>query len=201
MDPFDLLHPGVQYHLANTLRWSGLRPTQAQAVEPILHGFDTLVLAPTAGGKTEAALFPVLSRMATEDWQGVSVLYVCPLRALLNNLQPRIDGYCRWLGRSAAVWHGDIGQGQRRRILVDRPDVLLTTPESLESMLVSTKVDPRVLFSGLRTVIVDEIHAFAGDDRGWHLLAVLERLARIAGRETRTGTRPSTAPTPRCAAS
>src|SRR5690606_35854194 len=94
-----------------------------------------------------------------------------------------IDGYCRWLGRSAAVWHGDIGQGQRRRILVDRPDVLLTTPESLESMLVSTKVDPRVLFSGLRTVIVDEIHAFAGDDRGWHLLAVLERLARIAGRE------------------
>lgn len=183
MDPFDLLHPGVQYHLANTLRWSGLRPTQAQAVEPILHGFDTLVLAPTAGGKTEAALFPVLSRMATEDWQGVSVLYVCPLRALLNNLQPRIDGYCRWLGRSAAVWHGDIGQGQRRRILVDRPDVLLTTPESLESMLVSTKVDPRVLFSGLRTVIVDEIHAFAGDDRGWHLLAVLERLARIAGRE------------------
>lgn len=183
MDPFDLLHPGVQYHLANTLRWSGLRPTQAQAVEPILHGLDTLVLAPTAGGKTEAALFPVLSRMATEDWQGVSVLYVCPLRALLNNLQPRIDGYCRWLGRSAAVWHGDIGQGQRRRILVDRPDVLLTTPESLESMLVSTKVDPRVLFSGLRTVIVDEIHAFAGDDRGWHLLAVLERLARIAGRE------------------
>lgn len=183
MDAFDLLHPGVQYHLANTLRWSGLRPTQAQAIDPILNGRDTLVLAPTAGGKTEAALFPVLSRMATEDWHGVSVLYVCPLRALLNNLHPRIDGYCKWLGRSAAVWHGDIGQGQRQRILIDRPDVLLTTPESLESMLVSTKVDPRVLFSGLRAVVVDEIHAFAGDDRGWHLLAVLERLARIADRE------------------
>ncbi|MBV5246744.1 DEAD/DEAH box helicase [Mycolicibacterium sp. PAM1] len=183
MDAFDRLHPGVQYHLANTLRWNGLRPTQAAAVEPVLAGSDAVVLAPTAGGKTEAAMFPLLSRMATEDWQGVSVLYVCPLRALLNNLQPRIDGYCRWLGRSAAVWHGDVSQEQRQKILVDRPDVLLTTPESLEAMLVSTKVDPRVLFSGLQAVVVDEIHAFAGDDRGWHLLAVLERLSRVAGRE------------------
>ena len=141
------------------------------------------VLAPTAGGKTEAAVFPLLSRMATDDWQGVSVLYVCPLRALLNNLQPRIDGYAKWLGRSAAVWHGDIGQSQRQRILVERPDILLTTPESLESMLVSTKVDPRVMFTGVRVVVVDEIHAFAGDDRGWHLLAVLERLSRIAERD------------------
>ncbi|OBA74849.1 ATP-dependent helicase [Mycolicibacterium elephantis] len=182
MDAFDQLHPGVQYHLANTLRWNGLRPTQAAAVEPVLAGSDALVLAPTAGGKTEAAMFPLLSRMAAEDWQGVSVLYVCPLRALLNNLQPRIDGYCRWLGRTAAVWHGDVGQAQRQKILVEHPDVLLTTPESLESMLVSTKVDPRVLFSGLQAVVVDEIHAFAGDDRGWHLLAVLERLSRVAKR-------------------
>lgn len=183
MDAFDRLHPGVQYHLANTLRWNGLRPTQADAVGPILEGQDALVLAPTAGGKTEAAVFPLLSRMAAEEWEGVSVLYVCPLRALLNNLTPRIDGYCQWLGRSAAVWHGDVGQAQRQRILAARPDILLTTPESLEAMLVSTKVDPRLLFSGLRAVVVDEIHAFAGDDRGWHLLAVLERLSRIAGRD------------------
>lgn len=183
MDAFERLHPGVQYHLANTLRWNSLRPTQADAVDPILSGQDTLVLAPTAGGKTEAAVFPLLSRMAFEDWQGVSVLYVCPLRALLNNLQPRIHGYAQWLGRAAAVWHGDVGQPQRQRILSERPDILLTTPESIEAMLVSTKVDPRVLFSGLRAVVVDEIHAFAGDDRGWHLLAVLERLARVAGRK------------------
>ena len=92
MDPFERLHPGLQYHLANTLRWNGLRPTQAAAVEPILTGGDTLVLAPTAGGKTEAAIFPLLSRMASEDWQGVSILYVCPLRALLNNLHPASTG-------------------------------------------------------------------------------------------------------------
>nr|MCW1958036.1 DEAD/DEAH box helicase [Mycobacterium sp.] len=183
MDSFSRLHPGLQYHLANTLRWNGLRPTQAAAVDPILSGQDTLVLAPTAGGKTEAAVFPLLSRMASEEWQGLSVLYICPLRALLNNLTPRIDGYCQWLGRNSAVWHGDIGQSQRQRILTDRPDILLTTPESLEAMLVSTKVDTRLLFSGLQAVVVDEIHAFAGDDRGWHLLGVLERLSRVAGRE------------------
>ncbi|RYF58320.1 MAG: DEAD/DEAH box helicase [Comamonadaceae bacterium] len=177
------MHPGLQYHLANTLRWDGLRPTQAAAVAPILAGEDALVLAPTAGGKTEAAAFPLLSAMADQEWQGVSVLYVCPLRALLNNLQPRLHGYAQWLGRSAAVWHGDVGQSARQRILRDRPDILLTTPESLEAMLVSTKVDPRALFSGLRAVVVDEVHAFAGDDRGWHLLAVLERLSRVAGRE------------------
>jgi ATP-dependent Lhr-like helicase len=183
MEPFDRLHPGLQYHLANTLRWNGLRSTQAEAVKPILSGHDALVLAPTAGGKTEAAIFPLLTRMASEDWQGVSVLYVCPLRALLNNLQPRIHDYAQWLGRSASLWHGDVSQAQRQRILTERPDVLLTTPESIEAMLVSTKVDPRVLFSGLRAVVVDEVHAFAGDDRGWHLLAVFERLSRIAGRD------------------
>ena len=128
-------------------------------------------------------MLPLLSLMAMRDWQGVSVLYVCPLRALLNNLQPRLHQYSQWLGRSTAVWHGDVGQPARQAILRDRPDVLLTTPESLEAMLVSTKVDPRVLFSGLRAVVIDEVHAFAGDDRGWHLLAVLERLSRLAGRD------------------
>ncbi|MGC5248842.1 DEAD/DEAH box helicase [Gordonia sp. DT219] len=182
LDSFDLLHPGVQYHLANTLRWDGLRPTQAAAVRPILAGEDALVLAPTAGGKTEAAAFPLLSAMAEQGWQGVSVLYVCPLRALLNNLQPRLDAYAQWIGRAADVWHGDVGPSARQRILREQPDILLTTPESLEAMLVSTKVDPRVLFDGLRAVVVDEVHAFAGDDRGWHLLAVLERLSRLAGR-------------------
>ncbi|MEU4319435.1 DEAD/DEAH box helicase [Nocardia fluminea] len=182
-DAFAALHPGVQYHLANTLRWNGLRPTQAAAVAPLLAGDDTLVIAPTAGGKTESAIFPLLSMMAEQDWQGLSVLYVCPLRALINNLGPRLDRYAQWLGRSAAIWHGDVSQADRQRILRTRPDILLTTPESLEAMLVSTKTQPHVLFSNLRAVVVDEVHAFAGDDRGWHLLAVLERLSRIAGRD------------------
>ena len=120
--------------------------------------------------------------MIENGWRGLSVLYICPLRALLNNLRPRLDGYANWVGRTAGLWHGDTGQAQRRRMRVDRPDILLTTPESLESLLVSTLVTPREFFGDLRAVIVDEVHAFAGDDRGWHLLAVLERLTRLAGR-------------------
>jgi ATP-dependent Lhr-like helicase len=176
------LHPVVQHHVVNTLGWPALRPLQAQAVGPLMRGDDALLLAPTAGGKTEAAALPLLSRMATEDWRGLSVLYVCPLRALLNNLEPRLAAYAGWLGRSAALWHGDTSAGARGRLLREPPDLLLTTPESLEAMLVSTKVTPQELFADLQAVVIDEVHAFAGDDRGWHLLAVLERLGRLAGR-------------------
>lgn len=178
----ELLHPVIQHHLVNTLGWPTLRPLQASAAAPVLSSSDCLLLAPTAGGKTEAALFPLLTRMASEGWTGTSVLYICPLRALLNNLHPRLASYAGWLGRTVQRWHGDVGLTDRRRILRDRPDVLLTTPEALEAMLVSTKVDPREAFADLRAVVIDEVHAFAGDDRGWHLLFVLERLTRLAGR-------------------
>lgn len=177
-----LLHPVVLHHIVNTLGWPALRPLQESAVAPVLAGEDVLLLAPTAGGKTEAAIFPVLSAMAQSGWQGMSVLYICPLRALLNNLEPRLVSYVEWLGRRAGLWHGDTPGSSRRRLLVDKPDVLLTTPESLEAMLVSTRIDPPAHFADLRVVIVDEVHSFAGDDRGWHLLAVLERLQRLAGR-------------------
>ncbi len=176
------LHDAVQHHVVNSLGWTTLHPLQEQAVEPVLRGDDALLLAPTAGGKTEAAFFPILSRMEAEHWRGLSVLYVCPLRALLNNLEPRLASYASWTGRRVALRHGDTTAGARKRMLIDRPDVLLTTPESLEAMLVSTLTTPAELFADLRAVVVDEVHAFAGDDRGWHLLAVLERLSRLAGR-------------------
>ncbi len=182
MTAFDALHPALRYHIVNTLGWASMRPTQLEAIAPVLAGEDVLLLAPTAGGKTEAGLFPLLSRMLTEGWRGLAVIYVCPLRALLNNLEPRIHRYASLLGRTAALWHGDIGDAARRKLIRDPPDILLTTPESLEAMLISRRVDHRAMFAELRAVVVDELHAFAGDDRGWHLLAVLERLQRLAGR-------------------
>src|SRR5699024_5258401 len=104
---FDALAPSVQHHIANSLGWPGLRPLQEAAAAPLVAGQDAILLAPTAGGKTEAATFPLLTRMSTEDWRGTSVLYVCPLRALLNNLQPRLSSYAQWLGRAAELRHGD----------------------------------------------------------------------------------------------
>lgn len=176
------LDPVVLHHVVNTLGWRDLRPMQRAAISPVRDGSDALLLAPTAGGKTEAALFPLLTRMAEQRWTGTSVLHLAPLKALLNNLQPRVEQYAGWLGRRAAIWHGDVSAARRRAISSEQPDILLTTPESLESMLVSTRVDHRLFFAGLRAVIIDEVHAFAGDDRGWHLLAVLERLSRVADR-------------------
>jgi ATP-dependent Lhr-like helicase len=178
----DRLHPVVVHHIVNTLGWQSLRALQDEAADPVLDGADALLLAPTAGGKTEAAVFPLLTAMETQGWSGISVIYVCPLKALLNNLLPRLDTYAGWLGRRVAIWHGDVSASARQRVLREPPDVLLTTPESLEAMLISLKVEHGRLFTDLRAIVIDEVHAFAGDDRGWHLLAVLERLTRVAGR-------------------
>ena len=183
MTGFELLHPGVQHHVVNSLGWPGLRPLQDEAIAPILAGEHVLALAPTAGGKTEAAVLPLLSRIATEGWRGLSVLYVCPLRALLNNLHPRLERYAGFVGLRAGLWHGDVGASARNRIFDEPPEILLTTPESLEAILMSTRRDHAGFFAGLQAVVVDEVHAFGGDDRGWHLLAVLERLSAVAGRD------------------
>ena len=138
---FDQLHPAMQYHVVNSLGWSTLRPTQLAAIAPIHAGTHCLLLAPTAGGKTEAAAIPMLSRMLTEEWPAASVLYIGPLKALLNNLEQRITYSAGLVGRRVEVWHGDVSQSRKQRALKDAPDILLTTPESIEAMLISTRVD------------------------------------------------------------
>ncbi|QLE74403.1 DEAD/DEAH box helicase [Streptomyces rectiverticillatus] len=181
-DPVERLDPVVLHHVVNTLGWRDLRPLQRDAINPLMDGEDAVLLAPTAGGKTEAACLPILSAMSGQGWRGASVLYLCPLKALLNNLLTRVDSYAQWLGRRAGLWHGDTKESQRQRMRTDPPDILLTTPESLEAMLIGVKTDHARLLGNVRAVIVDEVHAFAGDDRGWHLLAVLERLQRVTRR-------------------
>ncbi len=176
MSEFEQLHPSLQYHVVNTLGWSTLRPTQLAAIPAIHAGAHCLLLAPTAGGKTEAAAIPILSRMLKESWAGTSVLYVCPIKALLNNLEHRLSHYAGLVGRTVEVWHGDVSQSRKKKALREAPDILLTTPESLEAMLISVRVDHPRWFGNLRAVVVDELHAFAADDRGWHLRSVLHRL-------------------------
>jgi ATP-dependent Lhr-like helicase len=177
---FQRLHPAIQHHIVNSLGWQTLRPLQDAPIEPVLKAESALLIAPTAGGKTEAAIFPLLSQLVTQDWIAISILYVCPIKALLNNLEIRLRHYADWLGRRVGVWHGDIGQGDRSRILKTPPDILLATPESLEVMLVSRRPGRGRLFANVRAVVIDEIHAFAGDDRGRHLLAVLDRISHLS---------------------
>jgi len=183
VNAFERLHPALQHHIVNSLGWRELREVQSLSIDAFLTGANLVILAPTAGGKTESAFFPVISQMLDESWSGTSILYVSPIKALLNNQEQRLDKYLRLVGRQAALWHGDTPQGERRRIVAEQPDCLLTTPESLEVLLVSQKVDHHHFFSNVRVVVIDELHAFAGDDRGWHLLSVFARIGRIAGRD------------------
>lgn len=183
MSSFERLSGALQYHIVNTLGFPELRPVQLQSIDALLDGKNAVVLAPTAGGKTESAFFPLLSMMDSEDWRPVSVLYLSPIRALLNNQEDRIGRYAGLIGRRVFKWHGDTAQGPRRQFQREPADILLITPESLEATLMSQRVPSRELFAGLRAVIIDEVHAFADDDRGAHLAALLERLTRLAGRD------------------
>lgn len=179
MNAFDRLHPALQHHIVNSLGWRELREVQSLSIDAFLAGGNLVILAPTAGGKTESAFFPVISQMLTEAWSGLSVIYVSPIKALLNNQEPRLQKYFSLVGRRAACWHGDTTTGERKRIVADPPDCFLTTPESLEAILVSSKIDHRALFRNVRVFIIDELHAFAGDDRGWHLLSVFSRIKHL----------------------
>ncbi len=181
-EAFGSLHPALQHHIVNSLGWRSLRPLQEATIGPLQAGEHGLLLAPTAGGKTEAAAFPILSRMMREEWHGLSVLYLCPIKALLNNLHVRLSQYCAWVGRSVALWHGDVTDRDKESVRRAPPDILLTTPESIEVLLTSKRSGPQALFAHVQVVVVDELHAFAGDDRGWHLLSVVARVAKIAGR-------------------
>jgi ATP-dependent Lhr-like helicase len=183
MDAFDRLSPAMRYQIVNELGFRALRPVQELTTHAILDQLNCVVLAPTAGGKTESAFFPLLSAMDEGSWDPVSVLYIAPIRALLNNQHDRVTRYTRMIGRRAFTWHGDVKPAQKKAFLREPADVLLTTPESIEVMLVSPSVPARRLFAGLRAVVIDEVHAFVGDDRGGHMASLLERLSRYCGRD------------------
>lgn len=181
MTSLSRLHPHLQHAIVHDLGWRSLRPVQEMAVDAILDGCNAVVLAPTAGGKTEASMFPVLSRILSEDLRPVSALYVCPIRALLNNQEERLRGYARMVGLDVFKWHGDVADSRKQRFKREPTHVLMTTPESLEVMMMSERTDARALFAGLSTIVIDEVHAFAADDRGAHLASLIERLVAITG--------------------
>lgn len=180
MSVFARFAPRLQEAIVSRLGWSSLRPVQEAAGEALLAGANAVILAPTAGGKTEAAMFPTLSQMVEDGPDGVGALYIAPIKALLNNQADRLGLHTEMVGLRRFVWHGDTPDHPRRQFLREPTELLMTTPESLEVMLVSQRVDEHKIFADLRTVVIDEVHALAGTDRGAHLMSVIERLARIS---------------------
>ena len=174
---FSRFAPRLQESIASRLGWTTLRPVQELAGAAILDGKNAVVLAPTAGGKTEASMFPTLSMLVEHQTEGVGAIYLAPIKALLNNQSDRLGLYTEMVGLSRFLWHGDVESPARKAFIAEPSDLLMTTPESLEVMLASTKVPIAKLFRNLRIVVIDEVHALAGTDRGAHLMSVLERIA------------------------
>jgi ATP-dependent Lhr-like helicase len=177
---FDLLAPELRRVLAET----GIgEPTEPQelAIPPILAGQNMLLIAPTGMGKTEAAVIPVFDRMIRERPKAPSFLYITPLRALNRDMLRRLKDWAGKLGISVGVRHGDTPQKERAQQVRHPPDMLITTPETLQIMFGGSML--KELLRSIRWVVVDEVHELAGDERGWQLSVGLERLARFAGRE------------------
>ena len=180
MSVFAQFAPRLQEAIVARLGWSSLRSVQELAGKALLSGQNAVILAPTAGGKTEASMFPTLSNMVTSQPHGVGAIYVAPIKALLNNQAERLGLYTEMVGLRRFVWHGDTTSHERKKFLKAPCDLLMTTPESLEVMLVSESVSDKVLFGDLRIIVIDEVHAIAGTDRGAHLMSIIERLAKIS---------------------
>ncbi len=171
---FAHLHEKVQRWVWSR-RWRELHDVQELAVEPILAKADVIVAAPTAGGKTEAAFLPICSSLMGDAPDGVVVLAVSPLKALINDQYDRLEPFCATLGISVHRWHGDVSAGTKQRLLREPSGVLLITPESLEALFVLHGTKLARVFAGLSYVVVDELHAFIGSERGRQLQSLLHR--------------------------
>jgi ATP-dependent Lhr-like helicase len=178
---FERLHKNVQAWIWSQ-KWEHLRPTQADAVEPILRGDrDVIISAATASGKTEAAWLPILSALAqdvdkTGRSAGVKALYVSPLKALINDQYGRLESLAGSVQVPIHRRHGDVTGGDRRALMETPDGLLLITPESLEAMFVTQGPRVPTLLSGLQYVVVDELHSFIGTARGAQLQSLLHRV-------------------------
>ncbi len=162
--------------------WETLRPIQIEAANVIFETEDNLILSSdTASGKTEAAFFPIISVMNGEFAGSVEVLYIAPLKSLINDQFERIDTLLLDSGIPVFHWHGDVAASHKNKLLKNPAGILQITPESLESMLMNRRSDLIRLFGGLKFVIIDEIHTLTGVDRGNQILCQLDRIAEVIG--------------------
>lgn len=176
---FERLDRGVQKQLYR-MGWRSLRRIQVEAIHTIAD--DTrhlLITAGTAGGKTEAAFLPVLSQIAAHPTGSVRAIYVGPLKALINDQFERVRTLCEYLEVPVHSWHGDIGADRKSKLIKDPGGVLLITPESIESLFVNRSQQLLGLFRRLDFLVIDELHAFLGIERGLHLQSLIARLAEI----------------------
>ena len=168
--------------------WTELREIQLEAARVIFETESNLLLSSsTASGKTEAAFFPIISDIVENppEQKSVSVLYIAPLKSLINDQFYRLDELLVLSGVPVTHWHGDVGASHKSKLLKNPEGILQITPESLESMVMNRSNDIPRLFGGLRYVVIDEIHAMIGADRGNQVMCLLSRISRLIGHSPR----------------
>lgn len=185
MDVFDQYAPFIQDYIYEH-SWQTLRPIQVAAAEEIFGtNHNILLSASTASGKTEAAFFPILSEISQEKSDSIQVLYIAPLKALINDQYDRLTDLCEDTDIKVWRWHGDVAQSQKRKMLKKPSGILQITPESLESFMINKHMDIPHLFHGLKYVVIDELHSFLRSDRGGQTFCLIQRLSKLAGVEPR----------------
>ena len=184
-NPFDKLAPFVQEYIYRN-KWENLHDIQAEAIHAILDGSDHILISSgTATGKTEAALLPIITDLHNNPPATIGVLYIGPLKALINDQFERLTELLEESYIPVQSWHGDVAQTKKTRFLRQARGILQITPESLEAMLINRHHELKRLFSDLRYVIIDEVHALIAFDRGRQVMCQLERLARYQKRPAR----------------
>ena len=181
MGVFDRYAPFIQDYIYRS-GWQSLRAVQNAAGDAIFNTEENVLLtASTASGKTEAAFFPILSLLEENPSATVGVLYIAPLKALINDQFGRLGELCEEAGIPVTRWHGDAPQTQKRKLLRKPAGILQITPESLESLLINKHMEIPSLFGDLRFIVIDEIHSLLRGDRGLQTFCLIERLCALAG--------------------
>jgi ATP-dependent Lhr-like helicase len=181
MNVFERYSPFIQDYIYRS-GWQMLRGVQNAAGEAIFCTQNNVLLtASTASGKTEAAFFPILTLLDEDSPAGVGVLYIAPLKALINDQFGRLSELCEERQIPVTRWHGDVPQSQKRRLLRKPQGILQITPESLESLMINKHMEIPSLFGDLRFIVVDEIHSLLRGDRGLQTFCLIERMCRLAG--------------------
>ncbi len=166
--------------------WQHLRQIQLDAAEAIFHSNDDILIAsPTASGKTEAALFPIITEMYNKPGNGVTTLYVSPLKALINDQFLRLNDVLFNANIQVFRWHGDVNSYQKEKALNTNNIILQITPESIESLFINHTADLIKLFSNLKYIIIDEVHYFVESSRGIQLISLIERIEKLIKRHIR----------------
>jgi ATP-dependent Lhr-like helicase len=178
-DYYNLLSPFIRDYIYNA-GWGQLRDIQNAAIDAIMNTENHLLLASgTASGKTEAAFLPCLTKISEDPPASVGILYISPLKALINDQFIRLDDLLREAKINVVKWHGDASQSKKNLLMKDPSGVMQTTPESIESLLILKREACLRLFSDLRFIIIDEVHYFMDSPRGLQLISQLERIERL----------------------